>query len=75
MNLPHFLLANLLLDRLRRAAPSRIVTVSALEHRFVRGTGLDDLRGETDPAPVLAYRRGELAQVLFTRPPGCSARA
>ena len=67
MYLGHFLLTNLLLDRLRSAARARVVTVSAFGHRFVRGTGLDDPRGERDPSPVLAYCRAKLAQVVFTR--------
>ncbi len=67
MHLGHFLLANLLLDVLRASAPSRIVTVSAFGHRFVRGMGLDDLRAERSPSPVVAYCRAKLAQVLFTR--------
>ncbi len=66
MHLGHFLLANLLLDVLRASAPSRVVTVSAFGHRFVRGMGLDDLRAERSPSPVAAYCRAKLAQVVFT---------
>ena len=67
MHLGHFLLTNLLLDRLRHAARARVVTVSAFGHRFVRGTGLEDPRGEGDPSPAFAYCRAKLAQVVFTR--------
>ena len=67
MHLGHFLLTNLLMDLLRASAPSRVVTVSALGHRFVRGMGLDDLRAETSPSPIVAYCRAKLAQVVFTR--------
>ena len=67
MHLGHFLLTNLLLDKLRDSAPSRVVTVSAFGHRFVRGMGLDDLRAETSSSPIVAYCRAKLAQVVFTR--------
>ena len=67
MHLGHFLLTNLVLGMLRASAPSRVVTVSAFGHRFVRGMGLDDLRAKGSPAPVAAYCRAKLAQVVFTR--------
>jgi NAD(P)-dependent dehydrogenase (short-subunit alcohol dehydrogenase family) len=65
--LGHFLLTNLLVDRLRTSAPARVVNVSSAGHRqgtiefenlqFARG-GFSTLR---------AYGRSKLAQVLFTR--------
>jgi NAD(P)-dependent dehydrogenase (short-subunit alcohol dehydrogenase family) len=67
MHLGHFLLTNLLMEHLRAAAPSRVVTVSAFGHRFVRDLGLGDLRGEKVASSFVAYCRTKLAQVLFTR--------
>jgi NAD(P)-dependent dehydrogenase (short-subunit alcohol dehydrogenase family) len=64
-HLAPFLLTNLLLDRLRRSSPARIVIVSSGEHK----------RAALDPAtmthpanwtPLSAYARSKLANVSFT---------
>lgn len=62
----HFLLTLLLLDVLRASAPSRIVVVSSLAHRF--GTiNKDDLNSEKSYSRKFAYAQSKLANVLFTR--------
>lgn len=62
----HFLLTNLLLDVLKKSAPSRIVNVSSLAH--TRGAiNVDDLNSEKSYSEADAYSQSKLANVLFTR--------
>lgn len=63
-HLGYFLLTNLLLDRIVRSAPARIVTVASIGHR--RGTlDFDDLGFERGYGLMRAYTRSKLANVLF----------
>ncbi|XP_078685493.1 retinol dehydrogenase 13-like [Branchiostoma floridae x Branchiostoma belcheri] len=66
-HLGHFLLTNLLLDKLQQSAPSRVVTVSSLAHIFTSGLDFDDINYEEDYDPAESYRRSKLANVLFSR--------
>ncbi len=63
----HFLFTNLLLDKIKACAPSRIVTVSSLAH----GDGkidLDDIHFERRPyGRITSYSQSKLANILFTR--------
>ncbi|BFG05866.1 retinol dehydrogenase 13-like [Drosophila madeirensis] len=62
----HFLLTNLLLDVLKKSAPSRIVVVSSLAH--IRGAiNVDDLNSEKSYSEGDAYSQSKLANILFTR--------
>ncbi|XP_068146887.1 retinol dehydrogenase 13-like isoform X1 [Drosophila tropicalis] len=62
----HFLLTNLLLDLLKKSAPSRIVNVSSLAH--TRGEiNTADLNSEKSYDEGKAYNQSKLANVLFTR--------
>ncbi|XP_017027713.1 retinol dehydrogenase 13-like [Drosophila kikkawai] len=62
----HFLLTNLLLDVLKKSAPSRIVVVSSLAH--TRGSiNVHDLNSEKSYDEGSAYSQSKLANVLFTR--------
>src|ERR1700731_3197339 len=65
-HLGHFALTNLLLDRVRAATGSRIVTVSSQGHRFVRGIRFDDLQADRSYSRVGAYGQAKLANLLFT---------
>nr|XP_017014762.2 retinol dehydrogenase 13-like [Drosophila takahashii] len=62
----HFLLTNLLLDVLKKSAPSRIVVLSSVAH--TKGTiNFDDLNSEKSYNEIDAYSQSKLANVLFTR--------
>ncbi|KAH8370587.1 hypothetical protein KR093_004266 [Drosophila rubida] len=62
----HFLLTNLLLDLLKKSAPSRIVNVSSLAH--TRGAiNINDLNSEKSYNEGDAYSQSKLANVMFTR--------
>ncbi len=67
-HLGHFYLTNLLLDRLRATAPSRIVNVTSVGHHFAsKGMRFEDLQSEKGYDAMEAYCRAKLANVLFTR--------
>ena len=66
-HLAHFLLTNLLLDRLKEAPTARIVNVSSIAHRHVKGINFDDLNSEKSYSPLVAYGQSKLANILFTR--------
>ena len=65
-HLSHFLLTNLLLDRMKEAPSARIINVSSIAHR--RGKiNFDDLQSEKPHKRLVAYNQSKLANVLFTR--------
>ena len=65
-HLGHFLLTNLLLDRIKEAPSARIVNVSSTAHH--RGNiDLDNLNSEKSYTPWKAYGTSKLANILFTR--------
>lgn len=63
--LSHFLLTNLLLDLLKKSAPSRIVNVSSDSH-FSGKMNFNDLQQEKRYSALKAYSQSKLAQILFT---------
>lgn len=63
-HLAPFLLTNLLLDRLERSAPARVVTVASNAHAQGR-IDFDDLQGELFSGGR-AYSQSKLANVLFS---------
>ena len=63
-HLAYFVLTELLLDRLRESAPSRIVIVTSRGHKWARG--IRPLTEETFN-PFHAYGGTKLANILYTR--------
>ena len=65
-HLGHFLLTDLLLERIKKAPASRIVNVSSAAHH--RGKiNFDDLQSKQSYSRISAYRQSKLANVLFTQ--------
>ncbi|XP_032590882.1 retinol dehydrogenase 12-like [Drosophila grimshawi] len=62
----HFLLTILLLDLLKKSAPSRIINVSSLAHTNGE-IKVDDLNSEKNYQGGKAYSQSKLANVMFTR--------
>ena len=65
-HLAHFLLTNLLLDRLKEAPSARIVNLSSLAHAFGK-INFDDLNSEKSYSSWSVYSQSKLANILFTR--------
>jgi len=67
-HLGHFLLANLLRERLQKSAPSRVVVVSSVGHRQARnGLDFDDLQWERRPyAGSAVYGATKLMNLYLT---------
>ena len=66
-HLGHFLLTNLLLDRLKEAPAARIVNVSSLSYKRCKGINFEDINCEHAYHPRDAYGQSKLAVILFTR--------
>ena len=63
----HFLFTNLLLDKIKKSTPARIVTVSSIAHNEGH-IDLDDIHFERRPYGILvAYQQSKLANILFSR--------
>lgn len=62
-----FLLTNLLLDKLKQSAPSRIVVVSSVAHKYTSSIELDNLKAEKNFDTGRIYYKSKLANLLFTR--------
>ncbi|CAF1064816.1 unnamed protein product [Brachionus calyciflorus] len=65
-HLGHFLLTNLLLDKIKNSAPSRIINVSSLSHERAE-INWNDINSEKNYDSKKAYGQSKLANVLFTR--------
>jgi len=73
-HLAHFLLTNLLLDLLKKSAPSRIIVISSEAHKAGPGLDFDDLNNEkiwkdhakpSNSAAFAAYHRAKLSNLYF----------
>ncbi|XP_064094231.1 retinol dehydrogenase 11-like [Macrobrachium nipponense] len=64
----HFLLTNMLLDLLKKSAPSRVVNVSSDGHYLCKNFVVEDLNYEKRPYPGswASYGQTKLANILFT---------
>lgn len=62
----HFFLTNLLLDLLKKSAPSRIINVSAASHAEGK-INTEDLNSDINYSEMAAYNQSKLANILFTR--------
>lgn len=63
----HFLLTNLLLDKLKESAPSRVINLASLAH-IVGNIDFEDLNWEKKKFDTKqAYSQSKLANVLFTK--------
>lgn len=66
-HLGHFLLTDLLRERLVASAPARVVVVSSNAHTFARnGLDFDDLQATRRYSAFPVYSRSKLANILFT---------
>ncbi|GJD09297.1 Retinol dehydrogenase 12 [Galdieria sulphuraria] len=65
-HLGHFLLTNLLLDRLIASAPSRVIVVSSYGHTFGK-IDFDNLQWERNYSGFAAYGASKLANILFVK--------
>jgi len=66
-HLGHFLLTQLLLERIKSSAPARIVTVASRAHHQAHGMDWQALRAPTGSATAIAeYAVSKLANVLFS---------
>ena len=64
----HFLLTDLLLDRLKASAPARVVVVASMAHKGARrGLDFDDLESERRYRWMDAYNKSKLANIYFAR--------
>ena len=65
-HLGHFLLTNLLLDRIKEGPAGRIVVVSARAHRHSKEINFADINSTQSYSRVSAYAQSKLANNLFT---------
>lgn len=67
-HLGHFLLANLLLDRVVAAPQGRVVVVASSAYKWAPAAGIefDNLSGARDFTPNKAYGQSKLANALFS---------
>jgi len=64
-HLGYFLLTNLLLDLIEKSAPSRIINVSSLAHKFAK-INFNDLQTKQGYTSMKAYGQSKLANILFS---------
>ena len=66
-HLGHFVLTELLLDRIKNSAPARIVNVASTAHKGARkGLDFDDLQSTRSYRGMQVYSKSKLANIYFT---------
>ncbi|MEE4177434.1 MAG: SDR family oxidoreductase [Bacteroides sp.] len=65
-HLAPFLMTNLLLEKLKASAPSRIITISSMAHKGGK-IRFDDLEGKRSWSWMGSYAQSKLANLFFTR--------
>ena len=65
-HLGHFLLTNLLLDRIKEAPSARIINVASEAYRRAQ-IDFNDLNSERSYGAIRSYGRSKMANILFTR--------
>ena len=65
-HLGHFLLTNLLLDRIKEAPSARIINVASEAYRRAQ-IDFNDLNSERSYGAIRTYGRSKMANILFTR--------
>ena len=66
-HLAHFLLTNLLLDRIKASAPARIVNIASDAHWFCNSINFNDLKFEKKFKTFKTYGHSKLANILFNQ--------
>jgi len=66
-HLAHFLLTNLLLDRIKASTPARIVNVASEAHWFCKGINFEDLTFNKKFRALKVYGHSKLANILFSK--------
>ncbi len=65
-HLSHFLLTNLLLERIKSSSPARIINVASGAHMLIKNINFDDLSFENGFKSLKVYSHSKLANILFT---------
>lgn len=64
-HLAHFLMTDLLLEKIKKSSPARIINVTSGLHRGI--INFNDIEGKGKYSPMRAYRQSKLANILFTK--------
>ncbi len=66
-HLAHFLLTNVLLDRIKASSPARIVNVASGAHMLLKSINFEDLNFNKGFSALKVYSHSKLANILFSR--------